>query len=121
MTASSREVRDEMVGEDRIELSPRVPKTRMLALHHTPKSVDLCYKTDEGRENTAPNTLRGTLLLRMAISRTLAKDRGRHPFSRLPAFISRKISWHRLQSVICGTRLLRVITGETPGPPSSTN
>ena len=25
-----------MVGEDRIELSPRVPKTRMLALHHTP-------------------------------------------------------------------------------------
>lgn len=27
----------EMVGEDRIELSPRVPKTRMLALHHTPK------------------------------------------------------------------------------------
>ena len=26
-----------MVGEDRVELSPRVPKTRMLALHHTPK------------------------------------------------------------------------------------
>jgi hypothetical protein len=26
-----------MVGEDRIELSPRVPRTRMLALHHTPK------------------------------------------------------------------------------------
>jgi hypothetical protein len=26
-----------MVGEDRIELSPRVPKTRMLTLHHTPK------------------------------------------------------------------------------------
>ena len=26
----------QMVGEDRIELSPRVPKTRMLALHHTP-------------------------------------------------------------------------------------
>ena len=25
------------------------------------------------------NTLRGTLLLRMAISRTLAKDRDRHP------------------------------------------
>ena len=25
-----------MVGEDRIELSPRVPRTRMLALHHTP-------------------------------------------------------------------------------------
>ena len=25
-----------MVGEDRVELSPRVPKTRMLALHHTP-------------------------------------------------------------------------------------
>ena|ERR1043165_1531073 len=25
-----------VVGEDRVELSPRVPKTRMLALHHTP-------------------------------------------------------------------------------------
>lgn len=29
----------EMVGEDRVELSPRVPKTRMLTLHHTPKLV----------------------------------------------------------------------------------
>src|SRR6266849_1981483 len=28
-----------LVGEDRIELSPRVPRTRMLALHHTPESV----------------------------------------------------------------------------------
>ena len=28
-----------MVGEDRVELSPRVPKTRMLALHHTPEEV----------------------------------------------------------------------------------
>ena len=27
---------NELVGEDRVELSPRVPKTRMLALHHTP-------------------------------------------------------------------------------------
>jgi hypothetical protein len=27
-----------VVGEDRVELSPRVPKTRMLALHHTPIS-----------------------------------------------------------------------------------
>ena len=25
-----------VVGEDRVELSPRVPRTRMLALHHTP-------------------------------------------------------------------------------------
>ena len=25
-----------LVGEDRIELTPRVPKTRMLTLHHTP-------------------------------------------------------------------------------------
>ena len=25
-----------LVGEDRVELSPRVPKTRMLTLHHTP-------------------------------------------------------------------------------------
>ncbi len=29
-----------LVGEDRIELSPRVPKTRMLALHHTPNEKD---------------------------------------------------------------------------------
>ena len=28
-----------LVGEDRIELSPRVPRTRMLALHHTPKKL----------------------------------------------------------------------------------
>jgi hypothetical protein len=35
-------------------------------------------KIDEGRENTAANTLRGTLLLKMANSRTLAKDRDRH-------------------------------------------
>ena len=28
---------NELVGEDRIELSPRVPRTRMLALHHTPE------------------------------------------------------------------------------------
>src|SRR5437764_14817672 len=35
---SQSEIRNSsMVGEDRIELSPRVPKTRMLALHHTPK------------------------------------------------------------------------------------
>src|SRR5436190_11615084 len=27
------------VGEDRVEMSPRAPKTRMLALHHTPCSV----------------------------------------------------------------------------------
>jgi hypothetical protein len=36
-------------------------------------------KIDEGRENNAANTLRGTLLLKMAISRTLAKDRDHHP------------------------------------------
>ena len=29
--------RCEMVGEDRVELSPRVPRTRMRTLHHTPK------------------------------------------------------------------------------------
>ena len=35
--------RCEMVGEDRVELSPRVPRTRMLTLHHTPKLfLDLC-------------------------------------------------------------------------------
>ena len=28
-----------MVGEDRIELSPRVPRTRMLTLHHTPIQI----------------------------------------------------------------------------------
>ena len=29
-----------LVGEDRIELSPRVPRTRMLALHHTPNEEE---------------------------------------------------------------------------------
>ena len=28
-----------LVGEDRIELSPRVPRTQMLALHHTPNEL----------------------------------------------------------------------------------
>jgi hypothetical protein len=31
--------RCEMVGEDRVELSPRVPRTRMLTLHHTPNNI----------------------------------------------------------------------------------
>ena len=42
----------------------------------------------KAERNIAANTLRGTLLLRMANSRTLAKDRVHHP-RRLPAFISR--------------------------------
>ena len=45
----------------------------------------------KAERNIAANTLRGTLLLRMANSRTLAKDRVHHP-RRLPAFISRKKS-----------------------------
>ncbi len=36
-------------------------------------------QTDEGREEQAANTLRGTLLLRMANSRTLQKHRVHHP------------------------------------------
>ena len=32
----------DLVGEDRIELSPRVPRTRMLALHHTPEPISDC-------------------------------------------------------------------------------
>ena len=43
----------------------------------------------KAERNIAAHTLRGTLLLRMANSRTLAKDRAHHP-GRLPAFISRK-------------------------------
>jgi len=39
----------------------------------------ICLKIDEGRENNAANTLRGTLLLRMATLDTLAKQRRRHP------------------------------------------
>jgi hypothetical protein len=50
-------------------------------------------KLDEGRENIAANTLRGTLLLRMAISRTLAKDRDRHPIEgSLPSSLAKGIS-----------------------------
>jgi hypothetical protein len=36
-------------------------------------------KQMKAERNNAPNTLRGTLLLRMANSRTLAKHRDRHP------------------------------------------
>ena len=38
-------------------------------------------KIDEGRENNAANTLRGTLLLRWRSPGTLAKDRDRHPLN----------------------------------------
>lgn len=47
-------------------------------------------KLDEGREIIAANTLRGTLLLRMAISRTLAKDRDRHPLKAPCLHLSQK-------------------------------
>ena len=41
-----------LVGEDRIELSPRVPRTRMLALHHTPKA---CPKSQvQGPKSAVP-------------------------------------------------------------------
>jgi hypothetical protein len=43
-------------------------------------------KTDEGRGKRTPNTLRGTLLLRMATLGTLAKQRRGHPL-KAPAFI----------------------------------
>jgi hypothetical protein len=56
----------------------------------------LCYKkTDEGRERRTANTLRGTLLLRMATPDTLAKQRRRHPEGSLPSSkdSTRKIAW----------------------------
>src|SRR5258708_12318352 len=42
-------------------------------------------KTDEGREKRTANTLRGTLLLRMAAPDTLAKQGRRHPEGSLPS------------------------------------
>ena len=55
----------------------------------------LCYKKDEGREKRTANTLRGTLLLRMATPDTLAKQRRRHPEGSLPSSkdSTRKIAW----------------------------
>src|ERR1051325_5410250 len=46
-------------------------------------------KQMKAESDTAHDTRRGTLLLTMAISRTLAKHRDRHPL-KAPAFISRK-------------------------------
>ena len=43
-----------MVGEDRVELSPRVPKTRMLALHH---SQNCCWRF-KARERSVKNRTR---------------------------------------------------------------
>jgi hypothetical protein len=40
-----------LVGEDRVELSPRVPRTRMLALHHTPAE-----SLRSARRNSRPET-----------------------------------------------------------------
>jgi hypothetical protein len=42
-------------------------------------------QTDEGREEQAANTLRGTLLLKMANSRTLQKHRVHHREGSLPS------------------------------------
>jgi len=48
-------------------------------------------KMDEGREkHCAPNTLRGTLLPRMANSRTLAKHRVHHPEGSLPSSLANR-------------------------------
>jgi hypothetical protein len=50
----------------------------------------ICAKKQmKAERDIASNTLRGTLLLRMAISRTLAKHRDHHPV-KAPAFIFRK-------------------------------
>ena len=46
---------------------------------------------DEGRENNAANTLRGTLLLRMATLGTLAKQRRRHPLKAPCLHLSQKV------------------------------
>jgi hypothetical protein len=47
--------------------------------------IFMLQKTDEGREKRTANTLRGTLLLRMATPDTLAKQRRRHPEGSLPS------------------------------------
>ena len=47
-------------------------------------------KTDEGSENGVANTLRGTLLLRMANSWTLAKHRVHHPEGSLPSSLANR-------------------------------
>jgi hypothetical protein len=48
-------------------------------------AIFMLQKTDEGREKRTANTLRGTLLLRMATPDTLAKQRRRHPEGSLPS------------------------------------
>jgi len=47
--------------------------------HESPSASNCAKKSDEGREKRTANTLRGTLLLRMATLDTLAKQRRRHP------------------------------------------
>src|SRR5687768_14718435 len=49
-------------------------------------------KTDEGREKQAANTLRGTLLLRMANSRTLQKHRVHHPSKAPCLHLAKKVT-----------------------------
>ena len=44
----------------------------------------------KAERNVASNTLRGTLLLRMANSRTLAKHRDRHPEGSLPSSLANR-------------------------------
>ena len=55
------------------------------------RSTIICVtKTDEGSENGVTNTLRGTLLLRMANSWTLAKHRVHHPEGSLPSSLANR-------------------------------
>ena len=58
---------------------PDLQSGAFAARPHMQMKIRYAKKTDEGSENNVANTLRDTLLLRMAISRTLAKHRDRHP------------------------------------------
>jgi len=88
-----------LLGEDRVELSPRVPKTRMLALHHTPEEFriwdfveakcfvrfDLCCRKDQGR---IPDLLFGSTKSEIRIPKS---EIPLHPFTQTTCFISATI------------------------------
>src|SRR5687768_627771 len=57
---------------------------------HADSFESVLQKRMKAERTLCPNTLRGTLLLRMAISRTLAKHRDRHPEGSLPSSLANR-------------------------------
>ena len=77
----------------------QIPNFKICANDNFKSRFHYVKKLDEGRENIAANTLRGTLLLKMAISWDSRKGpRTSSVEGSLPSSLANQ--WHRLQSLM---------------------